>query len=69
MIWNGAVTDDEVCAEYFGGILAASRTEDGKDDSAIQFVDCIKAMSAKQLHLHYAISTPCRPCWSKEANV
>jgi len=37
VIWNGAVTDDEVCAEYFGGILAASRTEDGKDDSAIQF--------------------------------
>ena len=55
VIWNGAVTDDEVCAEYFGGILAACRSEDGKDDSSIQFVDCIKAMSARQLHLHYSI--------------
>lgn len=52
---NGAFTDDEVCAEYFGGILASARSEDGKDDSAIQFVDVIKSLSSKQLHLHYVI--------------
>lgn len=55
ILWNGAFTDDEICAEYFGGILAACRSEDGKDDSAMQFVDCIKGMSSKQLHLHYVI--------------
>jgi hypothetical protein len=55
VIWNGAVTDDEVCAEYFGGILASSRSQDGKDDSALIYVDCIKALSAKQLHLHFII--------------
>ncbi len=55
VIWNGAVTDDEVCAEYFGGLLAASRSADGKDDSALIYVDCIKALSSKQLHLHFAI--------------
>ena len=55
VIWNGAVTDDEVCAEYFGGLLAASRSEDGKDDSALIYVDCIKALSSKQLHLHFVI--------------
>ena len=55
VIWNGAVTDDEVCAEYFGGILAASRSEDGKDDSALIYVDCIKALSSEQLHLHFSI--------------
>ena len=53
VLWNGAVSDDEVCAEYFGGILASSRTDDGKDDSCIQFVDVIKSLSAKQLTLHY----------------
>lgn len=53
IIWNGAVTDDEVCAEYFGGLLAASRSDDGKDDSALIYVDCIKALSSKQLHLHF----------------
>ena len=55
VIWNGAVTDDEVCVEYFGGLLAASRSDDGKDDSALIYVDCIKALSSKQLHLHFVI--------------
>lgn len=55
VIWNGAVTDDEVCAEYFGGLLAASRSDDGKDDSVLIYVDCIKALSSKQLHLHFVI--------------
>lgn len=55
VIWNGAVTDDEVCAEYFGGVLAASRSADGKDDSSLIYVDCIKALSSKQLHLHFVI--------------
>ena len=55
VFWNGAYTDDEICAEYFGGILAASRSHDGQDDDAIQFVDVIKSMSSKQLRLHYVI--------------
>lgn len=55
VVWNGAVTDDEVCAEYFGGLLASSRSTDGRDDSALIYVDCIKALSAKQLHLHFVI--------------
>ena len=53
VLWNGAFSEDKVCAEYFGGVLASSRTADGKDDSAIQFVDVIKSLSAKQLRLHY----------------
>jgi hypothetical protein len=55
VLWNGAFTEDEVCAEYFGGILASSRSADGKDDDAIQFVDVIKSLSARQLRLHYVI--------------
>jgi hypothetical protein len=55
VLWNGAITDDEVCAEYFGGMLAAARSEDGKDDAVVNYVDTIKAMSARQLELHYVI--------------
>ena len=55
VLWNGAFTEDEVCAEYFGGILASSRSEDGSNDHVIQFVDVTKSLSAKQLHLHYVI--------------
>jgi hypothetical protein len=55
VLWNGAITDDEVCAEYFGGMLAAARSEDGKDDGVVHYVDTVKAMSARQLELHYLI--------------
>lgn len=55
VLWNGAITDNEVCAEYFGGMLAAARSEDGKDDAVVHYVDTIKAMSARQLELHYVI--------------
>lgn len=55
VLWNGAISDDEVCAEYFGGMLAAARSEDGKDDSVVHYVDTIKAMSSRQLELHYVI--------------
>lgn len=52
---NGGFANDGVCAEYFSGILAASMSADGMDDSALPFVGSIKALSSKQLHLHYAI--------------
>ena len=55
VLWNGAFTDEEICAEYFGGILANSRTEDGRSDELIQFVDVIKSLSSSQLRLHYYI--------------
>lgn len=55
VLWHGACTDDEVCAEYFGGVLASCRSEDGKDDSNIQFSSVIKSLSSSQLRLHYVI--------------
>lgn len=55
VFWNGSFTDEAICAEYFGGILAASRSEDGKDDSGIFYVDIIKSMSSGQLKMHYII--------------
>ena len=53
VLWNGAFCDEAIGAEYFGGILAASRTVDGRSDDAIPFVDAVKAMSSSQLRLLY----------------
>ena len=53
VLWNGAFSEDEICVEYFGGLLAASRTKDGKDDSLIPLVDVVKSLSSDQLRLHY----------------
>ena len=55
VLWHGAFSDDEICAEYFGGILATSRSHDGQDDSGIEFADTIKSLSASQLKAHYVI--------------
>ena len=55
VLWHGAFSSDEICAEYFGGILATSRSHDGQDDSAIEFADTIKSLSASQLKTHYVI--------------
>jgi hypothetical protein len=55
VLWNGAFTEEEICAEYFGGILASSRSENGSDDSSIYYVEVIKGLSSKQLRLHYVI--------------
>ena len=52
---NWSFTDEEICAEYFGGILASSRSEDWKDDAWVFYVDIIKSMSSAQLKLHYII--------------
>jgi len=55
VFWNGSFTDEAICAEYFGGILASSRSEDGKSDDGVYYVDLIKSLSANQLKLHYLI--------------
>lgn len=55
VFYNGSFSDDEICAEYFGGILASSRSEDGKDDSNIFYLDIIKSLSSFELRLHYII--------------
>src|SRR5690606_25692597 len=57
VFWNGSFTDDSICAEYFGGILASSRSKDGKDDSGVFFVDLIKSLSSNRLKAHYLIYT------------
>jgi hypothetical protein len=68
VLWNGAITEDEVCAEYFGGMLAAARSEDGKDDGVIHYVDTIKAMSARQLELHYIVYKAWQTMLGKEGS-
>ena len=55
VFYNGSFSEEEICAEYFGGILASARSEDGKDDSGMFYLDLIKSLSSKELKLHYYI--------------
>ena len=46
---NGAFCADEFVLEYFGGLLASSRSSDGWKDDATPFVDIVKSLSSSQL--------------------
>ncbi len=52
---SGSFVDSDIGVEYFGGILASSKSIDGKDDSSIYYLDIIKSLSSAQLHLHYVV--------------
>jgi hypothetical protein len=55
VLWNGSFADDPICTEYFGGILASSRSEEGKDDMGVFYLDVIKSLPSDHLRMHYII--------------
>lgn len=52
---EGRFVEDAFSAEYFGGITAAARTVDGKDDSALPWMALVKSLSSLQIRLHFTI--------------
>jgi hypothetical protein len=50
---EGAFSDDELAAEYFGGVLASSRTEVSRDDRGAAFIALVGRLSSYQLRSHY----------------
>ncbi len=47
--------DDPVMQRYAGGLLAAARTPEGKDDRAAYYVNLLSSMTANQVRLHHAV--------------
>lgn len=52
---EGSYADDELLAEYFSGLLAASRTPSGRDDRAVFWTNVVGSLSTVQIRLHYAL--------------
>ena len=50
---EGSFQDDELTVEYFGGVLASSRTAISRDDRATIFTDLISRLSTYQIRTHY----------------
>jgi hypothetical protein len=50
---EGRFVEDPVAVEYFGGVLAAARCADEKDDSLVPIVRLIEGLSSAQLRLHF----------------
>jgi len=50
---EGSFCDDELTAEYFGGILASSRTPNGRDDRGATYLRLTAELSTYQIRFHY----------------
>ncbi|MCO7613300.1 hypothetical protein NJH83_24005 [Pseudomonas chlororaphis] len=55
VIDEGRFTEEELFAEYFGGVLASARTSDGVDDRGVYYAQIVQSMSVYQLRLHYLV--------------
>ena len=47
--------DSEVAMEYFGGILASSRSNDARDDRGAYFAAIVAGLSTYQIRSHYVL--------------
>ncbi len=55
IINDGSYNDDSIAVEYFGGVLASSRTEIGRDDRGARMAKLVDDLSTYQLRTHYLI--------------
>ena len=62
---EGPYFDNELGAEYFGGILAASRTNKRYDDRGSSYVDLISRLSSYQIAVHYLFYKSVRIIYSE----
>lgn len=52
---DGSFCDDELTASYFGGVLASSKTEIGRDDRGATLTSLVGRLSTYQVRTHYLI--------------
>jgi hypothetical protein len=52
---DGSFCEDTIGTEYFGGVLASSRTENSRDDRAVTYLSLIGRLSTYQIRTHYLL--------------
>ena len=52
---DGSYCDDELTASYLGGLLAGSRTAEGRDDRAASWSKVVTSLSSLQIRAHYLL--------------
>ncbi|MBI5922157.1 MAG: hypothetical protein HY847_11005 [Betaproteobacteria bacterium] len=61
---EGSFSPDRLAVEYFGGILASSRSEQGRDDRGARIAKILDSLSTYQLRSHYLIYSSVRALFS-----
>lgn len=68
IINDGSYSDDVITVEYFGGVLASSKTEVGRDDRGSRLAKMIDNLSAYQIRSHYLIYFTIAELFSSSVN-
>jgi hypothetical protein len=55
LLEEGSLCDDELMAEYLGGLLAASKSPGGRDDRAVTWTRIVTGLSSFQIRAHYLL--------------
>lgn len=55
LVTDGGWCDDSVAQEYFAGLVASSRSEDGLDDSNLPTITMLAGLGSKDIRLHYLV--------------
>ena len=66
VVEEGAYFESEIAAEYFGGVLAASRSKDGKDDRGSTFTKLLGRLSTYQISTHHYLYSTIRSLYKGE---
>lgn len=62
---EGSFCNDELAAEYLGGVLASSRTEKGRDDRGAHIAKILSGLSTYQIRSHYLIYSTIKTLFAK----
>ena len=65
---EGSYSDDNIAVEYFGGVLASSRTEVSRDDRGARIAKTIDSLSTYQIRTHYLIYATISTLFSADGN-
>lgn len=65
---EGSYCDGSVAAEYFGGIIASSRSEISRDDRGARIAKILDGLSTYQMHSHYVIYSCIKSLFSDTVN-
>ena len=68
IINEGSFSDENITVEYFGGVLASSRTEIGRDDRGSRLGKIIDNLSTFQIRTHYLIYSTISEIFSNSEN-
>ena len=55
VLTDGSYCDDELVANYLGGLLAGSRSPEGGDDRAVSWSKIVTSLSSLQVRAHYLL--------------